>query len=650
MSSPYLSKSDFKASFDCRTKLFFRKNKYPTNLDENEYVQFLADGGFMIEVVAKAAYPCGVDLADEHDHVRAFEKTKELIAARPDAVIFEAGALFGKYLARVDILRRDRRTLHLIEVKSSSIDPTDDEDEDEALSPFLVTRGPNKGKPTAKWKPYLLDVAFQTFVLRQAFPEYTIQPWLCVVNKAARATANETLDKFALVHDDANPKARPVITYSGDPVALGKSALMVRRDVSAEVDSLMPEVVETANTLGALIGNDGTVTRVQESIAESYKHCRKCEYRFKRDSAPTPHGFAECWGGLATVPFNVLELHRVTQIASKEMADPVPPLLTRGRASYLDLSDADLGKDGVWQKRRFLQWTYSRLGKEHIPSALKAELSAHEAAPGWPLQFLDFEACNVVLPHHAGLRPYERVAFQWSCHTLHQDGRLEHAEWLNTGRDFPNFAFAESLRRQLGDSGTIYVWSPYEKSTLERVLIQIDEWLRRNPVEALRVSALSSQAELDRLVDWIRSVLGPEDDKGKHRDSPRICDLRELALAHYFHPEMLGRTSIKVVLPAVWRHNPTLRAHPWFARYVAAGPDDTLIDPYKTLPALPLSDGSEDEESAVNDGTGAIRVYQDLIFRQDAQPQFRQNREKLLKQYCELDTAAMVMIWMHWRA
>jgi hypothetical protein len=28
--------------------------------------------------------------------------------------------------------------------------------------------------------------------------------------------------------------------------------------------------------------------------------------------------------------------------------------------------------------------------------------------------------------------------------------------------------------------------------------------------------------------------------------------------------------------------------------------------------------------------------------------EFKRNREQLLLQYCELDTAAMVMIWAHW--
>jgi hypothetical protein len=55
------------------------------------------------------------------------------------------------------------------------------------------------------------------------------------------------------------------------------------------------------------------------------------------------------------------------------------------------------------------------------------------------------------------------------------------------------------------------------------------------------------------------------------------------------------------------------------------------------------------DDDTIVDGTGAIRVYQDLIFRHEADPQFRENRLLLLLQYCRLDTAAMVMIWVHWK-
>jgi hypothetical protein len=104
---------------------------------------------------------------------------------------------------------------------------------------------------------------------------------------------------------------------------------------------------------------------------------------------------------------------------------------------------------------------------------------------------------------------------------------------------------------------------------------------------------------------------------------------------------MKGKTSIKFVLPAVWKSDEKLRANPLFREYerIESG---VPLDPYKVLPALPL-DG---EAASVREGTGAIRVYQDLIFNTEVAD--RSARRQLLEQYCRLDTAAMLMIWAHW--
>jgi hypothetical protein len=60
---------------------------------------------------------------------------------------------------------------------------------------------------------------------------------------------------------------------------------------------------------------------------------------------------------------------------------------------------------------------------------------------------------------------------------------------------------------------------------------------------------------------------------------------------------------------------------------------------------LPI--GGKDE--VVNEGTGAMRVYQEMMFGlAKSNSIIRETYRKLLLQYCELDTAAMVFIWMHW--
>ncbi len=94
MPTPLLTKSDFTACYDCRTKLYYRKRGYPSATDDDDYLRFLADGGFMIEFVAKAQFPAGVDLAHLRDPATAFARTRELLAT-DGAILFEAVARFG---------------------------------------------------------------------------------------------------------------------------------------------------------------------------------------------------------------------------------------------------------------------------------------------------------------------------------------------------------------------------------------------------------------------------------------------------------------------------------------------------------------------------------------------------------------------------
>lgn len=702
MPSPYLSKSDFKVGYDCAAKLRYKKARYPSNLDDNDYIQFLADGGFMIELLAKAKFPGGLDLVDERDQLRAFARTREALVASEHAVIYEAAALHERRLARIDILRREGDTLHLIEVKSSSVrsdEPNGEaSDGNDALEEFLRKRAGGLLEPKTKWLPYLLDVTFQWMVLQAAFAPGTVSPgtfppgtfppgtvppdtfppgdlpgikqvkaWLCLVDKSAVARDCETLARFDLKPRAGDtpdaPRQRPTVNYLGNLRDLLDSKLVTLRDVTPIAHHLLPRVQARAAELVALIRPDGTVAPTRMMLDQQYGFCRSCEYRLSGPAAAAAavqgrHGFAECWGPLATTPHHILDLHRVGQIAGKDKPDPVAALLFRGRASLLDLDANDLGNDGVWRDRRLLQWTHSQgAGSEHLPDALRQALAAHRPTPAAPLHFLDFEACNVALPHHAGLHPYERIAFQFSCHTLRGDEPEDrplpasaHTAWLNTDRAFPNFRFARALRDCLGETGIVYVWSPFEQSTLKAVLQQLHAALAAAPAGAPLPDAAGTPDEARDLAAWIDRLLGPETLVGKKlkRVSARIRDLHALALEHYFHPEMAGRTSIKVVLPAIWRNARAVHRHPWFAEYLQIGDDGRPLDPYKTLSPLPLGESAADED-VVADGSGAIRIYQDLLFRTDATPEYTDNRRLLLEQYCKLDTAAMMMIWRHWR-
>lgn len=640
MPSTYLTKTDFRNAFECSTKFYYRKNRYPTILEDNDYMKFLSDSGFLVEFIAKAQFPWGHDLTEELNPQSAFDRTKEILLADENAVLFEGAALAGKYYARFDILRREGKTLHLIEVKSSSL-RGDDEDDDEAK--FLK----KNGELAAKWKPYLIDVAYQRHVLSLAFPEFDVKPWLWLVNKGQSVRECETRALFKIKPSDAGLKARPEIQYMGSKHDLQGTRILAQCAVFQETELLMKEVIHRAKELAAMLGENGHIQRPLAPIPDLYKACRECEYRFPVGKEKDLHGFAECWGELALASPHMLDLYRVTQIGSD---DPVPVLLSKRKASLLDLSEDQLGKPGkTWTERRLLQWSHSQDGgKEHLPDALRGVLDSYGTTPGYPFHFVDFEACDVALPHHAGLRPYERVAFQWSCHTLDEHGTLTHRDWLNTQSAFPNFTFLRKLRECIGDTGTLFVWSDYEKTTLNMISRQIDSWIQTDPHQALEVSGFDRVRELHELAAWLDHLLGPADADGKRPHPPRIRDLYKLTLLHYFHPSMRGSTSIKAVLPSVWGQSKSLRSHPWFEKYQKDVSGGFVKDPYQALPPLPLGGDDEERGDVVREGTGAIRIYQELIFLRSVDDRYRENRERLLKQYCELDTAAMVMIWSHW--
>ena len=114
---------------------------------------------------------------------------------------------------------------------------------------------------------------------------------------------------------------------------------------------------------------------------------------------------------------------------------------------------------------------------------------------------------------------------------------------------------------------------------------------------------------------------------------------------------MKGRLSLKFVLPAVWETNEAL--HTRFPKYYKHFNSGQPVDPYETLPRLPFGNPDADEETetdqVVTEGTGAMRAYQEMLYGLHRNDEVTKEQwRRLLLQYCELDTAAMVMVWMHW--
>ena len=85
----YLSKSDFRVAQTCPTKLYYKKLGYPSTKDEDEYLELLANSGYVIEKIAKLLFPAGREIGLQRGLRVAVRETMEALAAE-NAVLFEA--------------------------------------------------------------------------------------------------------------------------------------------------------------------------------------------------------------------------------------------------------------------------------------------------------------------------------------------------------------------------------------------------------------------------------------------------------------------------------------------------------------------------------------------------------------------------------
>jgi len=613
-----LSKSDFKLAQECPTKLYYRKKGFPNTMQDNEYLQLLAEGGYAVGKLAQLLHPGGEDLSAIGNTQEAVLRTNELLQ-QENATLFEAAVQHGCYLVRVDVLVKRGNVLELIEVKSTSVDSTKPD--------FLI----KSGNIDPGWRPYIEDVAYQTMVLRLAFPAMTVVPYLMMPDKS-RTTAIEGLNgQFSVRPEPAAPGTRFrgfSVTFTGDEEALRRDDLLAKMPMTAYVEPMLPTLANAAKEYADSLAPE--LTRIAPTLSVT---CAKCEYRKATDD-PAQDGFRQCWGKLADVAPSVLDLYQAGNFRKG-----LDELIQVGKVAMADVPDELLAKaDGTpkYHGRPLMQKNEKH---EMVTSELKAELA------GWayPLHFIDFETSRMALPYHRGMRPYEQIAFQWSCHTIPGPGAEPvHRAWINTVDTFPSFAFAQSLMEAIGRTGTVLMWSHHERTTLRDIRRQMEEY-GHNDTE---------------LADWLDRIAPPKDSGEKSR----LVDMDAMARRGYFHPRAGGRTSIKVTLPAVLQAYRSPRIPQWLQGFDPGvnllGHDASgLINPYKLLPAIQFIDseyGSGEEgdgdDYVVNEGTGAMRAYQDMFYglaKDD--PRKQELLRNALLTYCKLDTLAMVVIWEHWR-
>lgn len=143
----------------------------------------------------------------------------------------------------------------------------------------------------------------------------------------------------------------------------------------------------------------------------------------------------------------------------------------------------------------------------------------------YPIHFFDFETFQNAIPRFNGQKPYAQMPFQYSLHILHQDGRLEHAEFLGDEHTDPREQLAKQMIKAFLPTGSIVA---YNQSFEKRV---IKELAQSFPEKAEALTRIN-----ERFVDL-------------------IVPFRHLG---YYHPDFNGSFSIKSVLPAMFPNEPEL--------------------------------------------------------------------------------------------
>ena len=305
-----LSKSDYALARNCEMKLHWRENGLPDSRATNQYLQLLADGGFMVEALARAMYAGGT-LLDSGSATRDAQHTRALLQAE-NVTLFQATFLAGRRHVRTDIIEKRGNVVRLIEVKAKSFDGA-------AHAESLRTGGPGvfraktKGRAIlADWIAKFEDLTYQVLVLERALPGVTVEPWLLMVDKSKRSALDNVPSLFALIRRERAEQPTGLLSaeFLGTDEELQQLDILTEVDASDEVATLRAHVDAAATHFESLLDAP------REALAPVLgPHCADCEFRTEPFAES---GFARCWGPLAAIAPHALELYRVSSVKESD--------------------------------------------------------------------------------------------------------------------------------------------------------------------------------------------------------------------------------------------------------------------------------------------------------------------------------------------
>jgi len=643
-----LTKSSFVTATECPTRLFYiGKKEYANEMLENPFMKALGEGGFQVGELAKFYHPEGVEIkAVGLD--KSIEETKAIFE-KEKVTVFNAAIGTEQLLIRPNILIKNGNNIDLIEVKAKVFDSTKKE-------PFRT----KKGKIRSGWREHLYDVAFQKYAIQKAYPQFKVSSYLMMADKSKSAPTDGLNQKFKIVKRRNGQKfavASPKLTETDR-----KEEILTK----INVDDLCDELFQETKTIrGVKMSFEKMVavfaTAYQREIKlrpQPASICRNCEFQQKSENSELKDGFRECWSQSLKWKKEDFDEPNVLKIWGYRRKDN---LIQAGRIKQSQVLESDINpkadkKLGLSRTER--QWLQIKKVKDSDPTPFIDKKNLVREMDSWtyPLHMIDFETSSPAIPFVKGMKPYEGIAFQYSHHIIHKNGKVEHkGEWLGSEPgEFPNFNFIRNLKKELeNDEGSIFRYSNHENTYLNYIYRQ------------LKASDEKDSNELCRFIKTITKSTGSSKEKWFGKRS--MIDLWELVKRYYYDPYTKGSNSIKQVLPAILNSSTFLQekySEPIYGTSEISSfnfkdwtwlkrKNGKIVDPYKQLPKMFQDLSVRDVEllsfdKTLGDGGAALTAYGRLQFEEMSEYE-RKELKKALVKYCELDTFAMVMIYEGWK-
>ncbi len=618
----YFTKHLFGAGLQCPTKLYYKAHDFPEDQTSVPFIRHAVHNKRLLKALARSVYPDGKFI--EADSVADAASSTDRHLQAEHAVLFDAIFEYRQMMARLPIVVKNQDSLTAFHIQTKVFDSR------------KYRLADAEGNIYQKWQKYITDFAYQLYLVQQKWPNYRLKAVLVLPEKTGQAKTDNL--PFLLKPLDKTMKAVSVPSANQQLLAKINVTDLINRVWTnpAFAENHLPE----SSFEDSLYYLRDLYLNKQKEAPQVGSKCKDCEFRIERERIPkgVKSGFNECWNS-ETGTENPSEKHVFDLIGPG-----VNNWIENGIYHQQNIPEDEIfasqtivnGSGRITHNMRQALQVFKAKGQQVPPEIMRPELYRELNRWEYPLHFLDFEAGNYPVPVRRNRSPYHLLVFQFSCHTLTEDGSWRHHQWIDDLESgYPNY----ELVRQLMDvpdinEGTIVQYSDFE----------------RNALKTIRRELMDEQDEVKdatQLIRWIEKIIHRND--SSHHQPPYVADLSRLVKHFYYNREMDSSLSIKDVLQSVMSHSTVLKKQ-YSSSYSSHNFDDIIWwepdgqggarNPYEIL--------AETDDHSVRRGTEAMVEYGKLIAQELSPEQLKLCQQALLK-YCELDTLAMLMIYQHWK-